>query len=389
MFRKLLIIQLIVFTFSIVSSGQVRIRIFADRKPQSAIFTVVHGKYEMDLYDGESIRLIPDEPVILVYYNNKVAVKIRNSKSFMCDSLSVKGLTGKDRFSVRIKNGTEITQYYTGDLQCVADLGTLVFINTCDIEKYLAGVVRTESGISNKIEYLKSQAVLARTYTYKYFERHILDRYNLCDNTHCQAFKGITADSVINRAVSETKGLVVLAPDSTLIISAFHSNCGGETAASEDVWLSGSSYLIRINDPYCLKSSNAVWKKKIPLTEWEEYLKNAGYLKTGNNTASYNFSQLTRMRNYSIGNFSLPFSKIRDDFKLRSSFFSVVSESGSIVLRGRGYGHGVGLCQEGAKVMASQGFKFRNIIGFYYSGVFIADIGKARRNENPFNNVKY
>jgi stage II sporulation protein D len=62
---------------------------------------------------------------------------------------------------------------------------------------------------------------------------------------------------------------------------------------------------------------------------------------------------------------------------LRSAFFSVYAVGDSIILKGRGYGHGVGLCQEGAMMMAAKGFDYRAIINFYYSGVTISDIKNA------------
>jgi stage II sporulation protein D len=209
---------------------------------------------------------------------------------------------------------------------------------------------------------------------YKYFKRHELDRYNLCDNTHCQAFNGITSDSVIIRAAQETKGLVVLDKDSSLINSAFHSNCGGETCSSGDVWLSGYSYLQKVTDPYCTSSRSAAWTKIIPLPEWKSYLENAGYVKREGGPSVFNFSQLTRQKDYHAGTFTIPFSRIRNDLKLRSAFFSVMVKDNSVILKGRGYGHGVGLCQEGAMVMASKGFKYSDIIKFYFSGVIITDI---------------
>jgi stage II sporulation protein D len=73
----------------------------------------------------------------------------------------------------------------------------------------------------------------------------------------------------------------------------------------------------------------------------------------------------------------MPLRTIRSDLNLRSTFFSVYANSDSVILKGRGYGHGVGLCQEGAMVMASKGFKFKDIINFYYSGVIISDIKNA------------
>ena len=384
MFRKLLIIQILLISIFWISSGQVRVRIFANQKPSSALLTVAEGKYELDVYDGKSTSLTAGDPVILAMYDNKIAVKIRNSVSFMCDSLTVKGLTGNDSFYFRVNGSSIVRQLYSGDLQCISDLGVLVFINICDVEQYIAGVVRTEGGPGKRIEYLKSQAVLARTFMYKHFERHLIDRYNLCDNTHCQAFNGISTDTLISRAALETKGLVVLDHDSTLIISAFHSNCGGETSTSDFVWLSGNSYVKKVIDPYCVKSPNATWRKTIPLTEWEAYLKKSGFVPVGTTAPSYNFSQLTRQNNYQIGSFSLPFGQIRNDLNLRSAFFSVVKEGNLITFKGRGYGHGVGLCQEGAMVMAARGFKYSEIIRFYYSDVIISDINNARILKSDF-----
>jgi stage II sporulation protein D len=384
MYKKLFFIQILLILLSWISSGQVRVRIFANQKPSSALLTVAEGKYELDVYDGKSISLTAGDPVILAMYDNKIAVKIRNSVSFMCDSLTVKGLTGNDSFYFRVNGSSIVRQLYSGDLQCISDLGVLVFINICDVEQYIAGVVRTEGGPGKRIEYLKSQAVLARTFMYKHFERHLIDRYNLCDNTHCQAFNGISTDTLISRAALETKGLVVLDHDSTLIISAFHSNCGGETSISDFVWLSGNSYVKKVIDPYCVKSPNATWRKTIPLTEWEAYLKKSGFVPVGTTAPSYNFSQLTRQNNYRIGSFSLPFGQIRNDLNLRSAFFSVVKEGNLITFKGRGYGHGVGLCQEGAMVMAARGFKYSEIIRFYYSDVIISDIKNARILKSDF-----
>lgn len=381
MVRKLIFIQFIlIFLFSFVS-GQVSIRIFADQKPSSAVLNVTEGKYELDAYDGKSIPLAGDETVILAIYNGGIAVKTRNSKSFTCDSLILKGLTGHDKFSFRV-NGSSVRRLYEGDLQCLYDLGTMVFVNNCDIEQYIAGVVRTEGGPGKNLEFHKSQAVLARTYMYRHLERHIIDRYNLCDNTHCQAFNGISDDSVITRAALETKGIVILDTDSTLVLSAFHSNCGGETSVSEDVWLSGHYYFKSVIDPYCRNSRNATWKKSIPLSEWEGYLKNSGFVADEKNPQSYDFQQTKRQNNYRTGSFSLPFSQIRNDLDLRSGFFSVTRVNDSILFSGRGYGHGVGLCQEGAMVMAGRGFKYDGIIRFYYSGVIITDIKNAKIVKN-------
>ena len=371
-------ILLLVFLLPGMTPAQVRVRVFADRKPSSASLSVIHGKFELDTYDGSPVPIGSGDPVILALYEGRVAVKLRNSVSFTVDSLTVRGLTGNDHFSLRINGSPGERRYYSGSLKCIADLRVMVFTNICDVEEYIAGVVRTEGGPGRRIEYLKSQALLARTYLYRHSDRHMIDGYNLCDNTHCQAFNGVTSDSLILRAASETRDQVILAADSTLIVSAFHSNCGGETSTSDFVWLAGHSYLKKVIDPYCIKSPNAHWKKTIPLAEWESYLKRSGYAPSGVTARSYNFVQNTRQNEYRIGTFSIPFNTIRNDLNLKSSFFSVSHEGSSIVLRGRGYGHGVGLCQEGAMVMAARGFKSDEIIKFYYSDVIITDVKYAK-----------
>lgn len=384
MYREVLIRLLSLFLFTGSSQGQVQVRLFAQQNPGSAVFTVTGGKYELDLFDNKPVFLTKDDPVFLAFSGGRLVVKTRQSRGFLCDSLIIKGLTGNDGFSLRISGAVALKQFYTGSLRCLSDMGKLVLVNISDVEQYIAGVVKAEGGPGKNIEYLKSQALLVRSYMYKYFNRHFLDRYNLCDNTHCQAFFGITTDSMIIRAALETTGLVVLSHDSILINAAFHSNCGGETSVSENVWLSGHSYLKKVTDPYCTSSRNAKWNKTIPLTEWKEYLAGSGFKGTVSDPAGFNFSQITRLPDYKVGTFSLPFTRIRSDLGLRSAFFSVQADKDSVYLKGRGYGHGVGLCQEGAMTMASKGFNFRQIIEFYFSEVIITSVKNIKKEINNF-----
>ena len=92
-------------------------------------------------------------------------------------------------------------------------------------------------------------------------------------------------------------------------------------------------------------------------------------------------------------NRSIPFRKIRDDWKLRSSFFSVRVEGNYIILDGKGYGHGVGLCQEGAMEMALKGKTHQEIIDIYYQDIKIFHINQIKVLEegkllsNPFDDL--
>ncbi len=374
-FQVLLLLILTVHVSDI--TAQVKIRLFSNQSPESAVFSVTEGAYELNLFNGTAIAVLKDEPVIITRYAGRLAVMKRNSQVFACDSLILSGTTGSDSFSLRINGQFPIKQYYSGDLQCFPDMGKLIFINNSDIEKYISGVVMAEGGNGKNLEYFKTQAIIARTYMYKYFDKHLQDRYNVCDNTHCQAFNGLSSDTLLNKAALETRGLVILDKDSALIISAFHSNCGGETSASDDVWLSDQPYLKSVKDPYCITSRNATWRRSFSLSEWENYLRKWGYNGSPNDPSSFNFMQESRVSDYRSGSFKLPLITIRSDLNLRSAFFSVYAVGDSIILKGRGYGHGVGLCQEGAMMMAAKGFDYRAIINFYYSGVTISDIKNA------------
>lgn len=358
-------------------TAQVKIRLFSNQSPESAVFSVTEGAYELNLFNGTAIAVLKDEPVIITRYGGKLTVMKRNSQVFACDSLILSGKTGSDCFSLRINGQSPVKQYYSGDLQCFPDMGKLIFINNSDVEKYISGVVMAEGGNGKNLEYFKTQAIIARTYMYKYFDKHLQDKYNVCDNTHCQAFNGLSSDTLLNKAALETRGLVILDKDSALIISAFHSNCGGETSTSEDVWLSVQPYLKSVKDPYCITSRNATWRRSLTVSEWENYLRKWGYNGSTDDPSSFNFLQESRVSDYRSGSFKLPLITIRSDLNLRSAFFSVYAVGDSIILKGRGYGHGVGLCQEGAMMMAAKGFDYRAIINFYYSGVTISDIKNA------------
>ena len=378
MLRRLLVIGFLLAYLPVFGSGQVRVRLFSDADADLALFAADSGRYEVNTFSDSSFEIAPGELVIISRYGNRIYLKARNREGMICDSLFFSGKSGNESFSLRIKG---IRRFYSGDLHCYPDLGSLVLINICDIETYIAGVVKAEGGPGKNIEYFKTQAVIARTYMYRYFDKHVTDRFNLCDITHCQAFNGISGDTVINRAALETKGEVILGPDSTLIIAAFHSNCGGETAPSESVWLTNEPYLKKVTDPFCTSSRNARWQTSMSREAWTGYLEKMGYKGDKNNPSLLNFSQKTRMAEIKAGAFSIPLGQVRTDLNLRSAFFSITASGDSVLFNGRGYGHGVGLCQEGAMSMAMKGFDYRQIINFYYAGVVLADIKEAKSEE--------
>ena len=86
------------------------------------------------------------------------------------------------------------------------------------------------------------------------------------------------------------------------------------------------------------------------------------------------FDQGKRRVYYSNPGFTVPLTAIRSDFKLRSTFFTITESGDNIVFRGRGFGHGVGLCQEGAMKMADLGYSYLEILKFYYTGIHLIHV---------------
>lgn len=373
--RVIAFILLIIFEMPV--SGQVKIRLLADAKPELVILTVTEGKYVLDYFSGDTVHISREEPVILALFNGRLAVKERNKPGYSVDSIMFTGIATDNSFSLKIPGATTARQYYSGDLECLSDLGTIVMINSCDEEKYIAGVVRAEGGTGRHIEYFKSQAVIARTYMYRYLGKHLNDGYNLCDNTHCQAYNGLCTDQAINRATVDTKGQVILDKDNILIISAFHSNCGGETSSAEDVWLTDVPYLKSVKDPWCSGTRNSSWQKSYSADSWINMIKRVGHSASSVALPDTRFIQDTRVADYRAGGVRVPLRDIRSDLNLRSTYFSVIPEGNDVILKGKGYGHGVGLCQEGAMEMAAKGYRYGQIISFYYSEVRISQIGSA------------
>ena len=145
---------------------------------------------------------------------------------------------------------------------------------------------------------------------------------------------------------------------------------------SEDVWSSKKSYLKSVVDTFCRNQVHSNWIDTISIKDWITYLDTTGFeitQKTFNND-SLTFIQEHRKKYYRINGDSILLTKIRSDFNLKSTFFSINPNNDNLILKGTGYGHGVGLCQEGAMQMARYGYSYSDIINFYYKDVSIINL---------------
>jgi stage II sporulation protein D len=181
----------------------------------------------------------------------------------------------------------------------------------------------------------------------------------------------------IIKSVFETKNKIVVDENLNLIEAAFHSNSGGQTLNSEDVWGSKLSYLRSVNDSFSLKMPNAKWERKIAKEDWISYLKIKHNYPVDDEDAkllAFNFKQDTRKSFLESNNVKVPLKIVRADFQLKSTYFSIIPKGDSLIFKGKGFGHGVGMCQEGAMRMAKLGYTYLDILNFYYQNTQLIDL---------------
>ncbi len=362
-----------------IHAGTFSISILNEHNLSALVISPDKGKYRL-LADGNELYAAGENDLVYVSMTGeKLALRNQTGGLGIFTSVSFEAIDEDGEFSIRSVEPSIERGYYHGSIYLSVDFGRIKVLNAVKEELYLAGVVEAEAGLGFHPEFYKVQAIISRTYLYGNIYRHADEGFHLCDEVHCQVYKGrLTGNRTVYKAVSGTSGMVLTCGDNNLITAAYHSNCGGQTVNSEELWLIFRPYLRSVIDPYCRSGRSAAWQRRIDAAEWGSYLESMGFKKNSDHADNslFSFSQHRRFVNYSIGGFSIPFSKIRSDWNLRSAFFDIeVQNPGkNIFLKGRGHGHGVGLCQEGAMEKAARGYNFIDILQFYYTDVKIVDI---------------
>ena len=370
---------LLIFTYILVNvdvlSQNINIRIFADVQLKAFHFSVVQGKYEIiandrivavvDIHDSLYINIEND---FFYLYKNGVQIGEYKFAQFRGTMYSNVFMLSPGRPFVK-------QRVYDDDIYVEIQDGNIKVVNDVDFEKYIAAVIESEGGYVAPMEYYKVQAILCRTYAMKYFGKHINEGYNLCDRVHCQAYNGKSVRNLdVVKATQETSGMVIVDSSLSVISATFFSNSGGETENSEDVWQKKIPYLRAVKDTFSLGQPNASWEKTILLVDWTSYLKSKGLVVNDSDNYIFNCRLNERKKYFKCGDGSVSYKDIRSDLGLKSSFFDIMKSGDTIYLKGKGYGHGVGLAQEGAMSMARKGYSYDKIIKFYYANVLIMSI---------------
>ncbi len=347
---------------------------------RSVVVSAYNGSLTASQNGRDQFTITDGQAVYVILADNKVIVSDTEGVVGSYDNLIIRGADSMSLIRLKPATPSAESRNYEEIVRLYADTDRIRLVNQVDEERYIAGVVEAETGPGRTSEFYKAKAVICRTYLYRHINRHESEGFHLCDETHCQAYKGKCRYSdLILASVFATRGIILTDQKNSMpILAAYHSNCGGETESAKNAWQTDMPYLIPLTDPYCTSLLNARWTKTISLDEWIVYLVKNGFKPNPNVVTDFSFQQLRRIPDYTVNDFSLPVKQIRNDWQLRSTFFSISVENDQVVFNGRGYGHGVGLCQEGAMEMGRKGYKYGEIISFYYKYVNLVPVSSLQ-----------
>jgi stage II sporulation protein D len=261
--------------------------------------------------------------------------------------------------------------------------GRFAVINELNIEDYVRGILPLEVSASWPPESLKAQAVISRTFALRSLGRHGSEGFDLCNRTHCQVYGSRESEKEsTDRAVAETEAQVLFYGDD-LANTVFFSNCGGRTEESSNAWETESSprYLNPVRCRYCRNEKHYEWTQTLSQEQIARALEKCGErcelplrsFKVSSKGSSGRAKTLAFQ--HRGGTAKLRASRFRMAIGpnlLRSTLLVKIRKTGSgFQIQGRGWGHGVGLCQEGAKGMALKGKSYGKILKLYYPGTQI------------------
>ena len=370
---------LITLTSFYVPAENLQIRLYAHLKINTLQLNVVSGFYKI-LADGNSIADSGLESTIKLTLKGD-SIQLTQNDKIIGNFIYIKFVgTQNEQVKIKLINPDRKPRVYENNLSFSVSEKYIRIINDVVLDNYIAGVTEAEAGSRSNLEFYKVQAILARTFALTHINKHVAEGFSLCDQVHCQAYYGKPKDLTIFKAIEETKGKVVVDENLNLIVAAFHSNSGGQTANSEDVWGSKTTYLRSVTDSFSIKMPNSKWERRMLTDDWLSYLKLKHNFPTEQDDAksiALNFKQDQRKIFLECSNSRVPLKNIRQDLQLKSTFFSISEiNKDSVLFKGRGYGHGLGMCQEGAMRMSKSGYTYTQILNFYYKNIQLIDLHK-------------
>jgi len=341
-----------------------RVRLWSQHSPVSVQLTAAP---KLELRRCTSCALVPGDEFRIVARGNAVAAgALRGSR-----------LLAKGSYTLTVE-GHAVQLCWP--LEITAQAGLLHLTAELPIEDYVAAVLAGEAGNMRSPEALKAMAVVARSYAVHFRGRHSAQGFDVCDSTHCQIMRPSQLSDRVRAAAEATQGELLWFRGTT-VAAYYHKDCGGSTEQSGEDLLGTAPavpYLTQHSDPWCQRRGGSGWQSRLHKAEIAEALRAAG-IRTPRkieHIAIIERSSSGRVRRlrldgqlaatvdeavfYRAIGMSLGWNSIRSDL------YEIEDQGESVVLRGRGEGHGVGLCQAGAETMGEEGHGYAEILAFYY-----------------------
>ncbi|MEO1340103.1 MAG: SpoIID/LytB domain-containing protein [Cyanobacteria bacterium J06635_13] len=257
-------------------------------------------------------------------------------------------------------------RWYRGTTRLILQDNGITAINNVDLEQYLYSVVGAEAVSSWPIEALKAQAVAARSYAL--YKRNVESNgiYDVDTTIGTQVYKGLDSEyTTTHEAVNSTLGQI-MTYDNEVILAAFHSSSGGYTENVEDIWTSPLPYLRSVVD-YDHESPVFEWQQIIPVSKIRSLVAGIGKIKGLQPAEITPRGRVITMKvTGDRGTTTISGKKLRKTLDLRSTLFRVSTDGDNLHIKGRGFGHGLGLSQWGAYYLAQQGVNYHQILAHYY-----------------------
>ncbi len=322
---------------------------------------------------GYALSLKPDEkPALSIALEESGVLTVNNSK------IASPSITFSSENGVLYLN----SRPFRGKIEVLKDQNGLLVVNELPLEFYVAGLINHEISSKWPIAAVKAQAVIARTYALYQKKKRMASAYHMESTVADQVYSGSVAeDDRSFYAVKETIG-EVLTYNGEIALTAYHSNSGGVTEDSKNIWGKDYPYLRQVKSLFDKDAPNFLWTLNTSPQSVEAALNAAGYSVTAVQEIMplyrTNSGRVTKVRvSHAKGDMEISGEDLRKVLgydKLKSAMFTVEMINGSFAFNGKGSGHGVGLSQWGAKGMAEEGYGYAGILKHFYPGTRIERI---------------
>ena len=394
---------------------------------EKAVSFVFHGEYVHTetgkFLTGEQRALFVNDNIV---FNGKLFKEIFFEPASPSSSFELKAVTIGRNFHWQRQED----QCFKGAFNLVAGENGIVVINQVDVEEYLTSVISSEMNAQASKELLKAHVVISRSWLLAQVDREDHHIFDVCADDHCQRYQGITRASnpVVQKVILETRG-EILTDGETICDARFSKCCGGVTEQFEHCWEPVShSYLTALRDSrettfpdltqeeeaqkwirsapeaFCNTSDKKILSQVLnnydlettDFYRWKVSYRQEELAELIHRKSGIDFGQILDLvpvsrgtsgriemlkiigtrRTFTIGK-ELEIRRTLSETHLYSSAFVVDKEEvqfdipGRFVLTGAGWGHGVGLCQIGAAMMADEGYDYRQILSHYFPGASV------------------